>query len=51
MTHLWDSAAPDQSGGTPEGRKNGKPLNKEQVEAIRLSMVNRFQLIQGPPGE
>ena len=51
VTHLWDGAAHDQHESTCQGKKNATPLNGEQVEAIRRSLVNRFQLIQGPPGE
>ena len=37
-TNLWES----------ENKEN--ELNKIQKKAIKLALVNRFQLIQGPPG-
>ena len=27
------------------------PLNEEQITALVFSLMNKFQLIQGPPGE
>ena len=32
-----------------EGRRT--PLNEEQITALVFSLMNKFQLIQGPPGE
>ena len=33
------------------GEGGRTPLNEEQITAMVFSLMNKFQLIQGPPGE
>ena len=34
-----------------QGEGGRTPLNEEQITALVFSLMNKFQLIQGPPGE